>query len=80
MAAALLLACVSPSLRGQVSRYEDKQMGTVADKPSPQLKNVGIAQRLNQQLPLGLTFTDDEGKQVTASSYFGRRPAILALV
>jgi protein SCO1/2 len=41
---------------------------------------VGIAQRLNEQLPLGLTFTDDAGKQVQLSSYFGKRPAILALV
>ena len=26
------------------------------------------------------TFTDDAGKQVTLASYFGKRPAILALV
>jgi protein SCO1/2 len=47
---------------------------------------VGIAQNLNQQLPLSLTFTDDAGKQVQLASYFGKpaaaggRPAILALV
>ena len=44
------------------------------------LKGVGIAQHLNQQLPLNLTFTDDAGKQVALGSYFGKRPAILALV
>jgi protein SCO1/2 len=41
---------------------------------------VGIAQKLNGQLPLDLSLTDDEGKQVQLSSYFGKKPAILALV
>ena len=41
---------------------------------------MGIAQHLNQQLPLNLTFTDDAGKQVHLGDYFGKRPAILALV
>ena len=80
MAAALGLAVLSPSLSAQVSRYEDKQMGTVSDKPPAILSGVGIAQHLDQQLPLGLAFTDDEGRQVALSSYFGSRPAILALV
>ena len=35
---------------------------------------------LNAQLPLSLTFTDDAGKQVQLANYFGKRPAILALV
>ena len=41
---------------------------------------MGIEQHLNTQLPLNLTFTDDAGKQVALGSYFGKRPAILALV
>ena len=44
------------------------------------LGGVGIEQRLNTQLPLNTTFTDDAGRQVALSSYFGKRPAILALV
>ena len=55
-------------------------MAPVSDKPPAILSGVGIAQNLNQQLPLGLTFTDDAGKQVELASYFGKRPAILALV
>ena len=31
-------------------------------------------------MPLNLTFTDDAGKQVALGSYFGKKPAILALV
>jgi protein SCO1/2 len=51
-----------------------------ANVKSPILDKVSIAQRLNQQLPLNLTFTDDAGKQVELGSYFGSKPAILALV
>jgi protein SCO1/2 len=79
-ALALCLAAHVPSLMAQVSSYGDKEMGPVNDKPPSILGGVGIAQNLNGQLPLGLTFTDDAGKQVHLSSYFGRRPAILALV
>ncbi len=64
----------------QVSSYGDKQMGPANDKPPSILNGVGIAQRLNEQLPLNLTFADDMGRQVQLGSYFGKRPAILALV
>lgn len=80
VAAALGLSvlCV-PAARAQVSSYGDKQIGPANTSPDV-LKKVGITQNLNTQLPLGLTFTDDEGKQVALASYFGKRPAILALV
>jgi protein SCO1/2 len=71
---------LAPALVAQVSSYGDKQMGPTNDKPPSILDGVGIAQHLNQQLPLNLSFTDDAGKQVMLSSYFGKRPAILALV
>jgi protein SCO1 len=80
MAAATLCAAFTPLLTAQVSRYDEKQMAPVSDKPPAILNKVGIAQRLNEQLPLALTFTDDEGKQVQLASYFGKKPAILALV
>jgi protein SCO1 len=76
--ALLCLAALTPSL-AQVSRYDEKQVGTTNEKPNI-LNGVGIAQHLNQQLPLDLTFTDDAGKQVQLASYFGKKPAILALV
>ena len=81
IAVALLVSCsMMPSMLAQVSRYDEKQMAPVSDKPPDILNKVGIAQRLNEQLPLSLTFTDDEGKQVQLASYFGKKPAILALV
>ena len=78
--AAFCAAVLVPNLPAQVSSYGDKQIGPVNDKPPAILNGVGIAQNLNQQLPLSLTFTDDAGKQVQLASYFGKRPAILALV
>lgn len=74
--AAIVLA---PALAAQVSGYGEKQVGPANEK-APILNKVGIAQRLNQQLPLHLTFTDDAGQPVQLASYFGQKPAILALV
>jgi protein SCO1/2 len=81
-AAGMLLVClaVAPALVAQVSRYDEKQMGPTNDQPPALLNEVGISQKLNQQLPLNLTLTDDEGSQVQLSKYFGKHPAIFALV
>ena len=57
-----------------------------AGKPSAQvspddLKNVGIDQRLDQQVPLALQFQDETGKTVKLGDYFqSGRPVILNLV
>jgi protein SCO1/2 len=81
VASAGLVSCVfSPSAHAQVSSYGDKQVGPVNDKPPSILNGVGIAQRLNGQLPLAVDFIDDQGKDVQLASYFGKKPAILALV
>lgn len=44
------------------------------------LRNVGIEQRLNEQVPLDLMFRDEEGRAVRLGDYFDAKPAILALV
>jgi protein SCO1/2 len=80
MAAGAALVLSPLALVAQVSSYGDKQMGPTNDKPPAILNGVAIAQHLNAQLPLDLTFTDDAGKQIQLASYFGKRPAILALV
>jgi protein SCO1/2 len=77
---AIAAALCPLALSAQVSGYGDKAAGPANDKPPALLSGVGIAQRLNEQLPLSLSFTDDQGKQVQLSSYFGKKPAILALV
>lgn len=51
-----------------------------ADRPTP-LANVNIRQKLNSQIPLGLVFKDETGREVKLGQYFdGKRPVILALV
>jgi cytochrome oxidase Cu insertion factor (SCO1/SenC/PrrC family) len=44
------------------------------------LKDVGIDQKLNQQIPLDLTFRDENGKTVQIGKYFGHKPVVLSLV
>lgn len=78
--AAALLSLVAPIAVAQVSSYGDKQAGQTGDQAPSILNGVGIDQHLNTQLPLNLTFTDDSGKQVPLANYFGKKPAILALV
>ncbi len=47
----------------------------------PELEGVGITQRLDQQIPLDLTFKDEAGKTVALGDYFQNgRPVILNLV
>jgi protein SCO1/2 len=46
----------------------------------PGLKNVGIEQNLNEQIPPGLAFRDETGKAVTLGDFFGKKPMILNLV
>ncbi len=46
----------------------------------PILQRVGIDQKLNNQVPLDLTFRDERGQAVPLRSYFGQRPVILTLV
>jgi protein SCO1/2 len=48
-------------------------------RPAP-LQGVGIDQRLNEQVPMDLTFRDEVGKSVRLGDYFGSKPVILALV
>ena len=44
------------------------------------LNGVGIDQKLNEQLPLELAFTDEKGATVKLGDYFGKKPVILSLV
>src|ERR1017187_842057 len=44
------------------------------------LKEVGIDQKLNDSIPLNLTFRDEHGKTVQLAQYFGSKPVILTLV
>jgi len=64
--------------RGQ--KLQDRQMSTASSVLPPGLRNVSLEQKLNQQVPLDLSFRDDAGRQLPLSNYFGGKPVILALV
>lgn len=44
------------------------------------LNDVKIEQKLNEQLPLDLTFRNEQGETVRLGSYFGKKPVVLSLV
>ena len=44
------------------------------------LDEIGIEQKLNEQIPLDLTFLDATGQRVQLRDYFGEKPVILSLV
>jgi protein SCO1/2 len=79
--AALCCALLCAPVFAQVSSYGDKQSGDNAGDQLPQvLQRVGVAQRLNQPLPLDAAFVDETGKAVKLGDYFGKHPAIVSLV
>ena len=54
--------------------------GPAALEQIPILKDAGLEQRLDQQVPLDTPFVDENGRDVTLGDYFGKRPVVLALV
>jgi len=65
--------------------------GVVAQVPTPDpiqnigvnpalLRDVGLDQNLNRQIPLNLAFRDERGQTVELGQFFGRKPVILTLV
>jgi len=55
-------------------------MSPPANVRPPGLKNVGIEQHLDEQIPPELTFRDETGRSVRLGDYFGKKPVILNLV
>src|SRR6266498_4181164 len=54
-------------------------LASAADSRPPMLRDIGIDQRLGQQLPLDALFSDELGRPVRLGQYFGKRPVILVL-
>ena len=79
MAAVVSLA--APVVSAQPSRpLSVPPPGKAATEQIPMLKEVGIDQKPNAQLPLDTEFTDEHGATVTLKQYFGQRPVVMALV
>ena len=48
--------------------------------PPPILREVSIAQRLNEPIPPDIIFRDEDGKAIHLGDYFGKKPIVLSLV
>src|SRR2546425_5541456 len=56
------------------------EAGTVSTGLPKALKNVGIDQRLNEQVPLDAVFKDEQGQEVRLGQFFKGKPVVLSLV
>ena len=76
--ALLALALLVPA--GASAQYGEapKRSESVNEKPGL-LGKIGIDQKIGQQLPLDLTFRDENGADVKLGQFFGSRPVVLAL-
>ena len=77
--AILLAACASVAAWSQAAPKLQPGDSVSNQKPSI-LDQVGLDQRLNQQVPLNLAFNDENGQAVQLQQYFGSKPVILMLV
>jgi len=77
VACALLGALLIFTTNG--ARAQDIFVQNPGGKPEV-LKNVGLDQKLNSQVPLDLTFKDEHGVSVTLGQLVQGKPAILAMV
>lgn len=79
----LLAVCVSilglssPAM-AQLAAYNQNPSYSKPASENP-FANIGLDQRLNEQLPLTLAFRDETGKAVQLRDYFGDKPVILSL-
>lgn len=78
MAALFVAALLAPALaRAQADPLPVMQNPTGTPEA---MKQIGIDQKLDAQVPLDLSFRNEQGNPVTLRQYFGKRPVVLALV
>ncbi len=75
-----ILVVVAAAALAHAQIYKDRQTAVAASVLPPTLRNIGVDQRLNTQIPLNLAFRDEAGGELPLSTYFGSRPVVLALV
>ena len=77
----VLLLSVLAALSASIASAAQTQYPTQNIDVRPELlKDVGIDQRLNDSIPLDLTFRDEVGQTVKLRQFFGDKPVILSLV
>ena len=78
----------SPASAQMGQKYESSplygprpELGSTDNGLPAALNNVGIDQKLNEQVPLDLVFRDEDGREVRLADYFNKgRPVIISLV
>jgi protein SCO1 len=78
--AALLIAAFAPAQAWPQAAPKLQPGDAVSNQKPPILDQVGLDQRLDQQVPLDLAFNDESGQAVQLRQYFGSKPVILMLV
>jgi protein SCO1 len=78
-AALVICAGVSGWSQGAEPKYA-VQSDSASNQKINIFDQVGLDQHLNQQVPLDLTFKDENGQPVQLKQYFGSKPVILSLV
>jgi len=80
-----VLLCVAATFdasaqRGNAPGIELDPISFRGPDPAKRFADIRIDQKLEAQVPLHLTFTDDKGRQVVLDEYFGDKPVVLGLV
>ena len=75
--AALVLALLAHPLKA-AAQFTDPTQG-IGVRPEL-LKEVGVDQKLNDEIPLNLAFRDEHGNPVELAQFFAGKPVILTLV
>ncbi len=73
-------ACVCALAQAAAPRVDVGQPVGASNSRVSILDQVGIDQRLNQQVPLELQFVDEHGQTVQLKQYFGSKPVLVTLV
>jgi|SRR5271170_3254572 len=81
IAAGLTLSPLNGSNALHAQQYAaDRPLGETAQQPPRYLRHAGIEQRLNQSLPLSVSYTNESNVSAPLSHWISKRPTVLALV
>ncbi len=72
--------CLLASIAMAFGQLMAPQVGPPSNRLPQALREIGIDQKLNEQVPLDLVFRDEQGRSVRLGDYFGRKPVVLSLV
>jgi len=75
-----VIVVITAGAIAQAQTYKDRQTAIAASVLPAALRNIGVDQKLNEQVPLNLVFHDEDGRDAPLASYFGARPVVLAMV